>query len=201
MVFGVGLTMRYAFLAFFAFSMTPSLAFAQSAADVVADFSECKLISKNKDRRKCFESTLQIYEKKFPSSSLADSGENAPNSLTAQTMIQSDAGATVPETFGFSAVEQERRALTGLDKGEQRQQKEARRKKEMLIATVAHIGQRADGRRLVVLENGQAWVGEKNGTLTDINEGDNIEIAKSRFGGFRLTSSKRSGFLRVRRLD
>lgn len=181
---------------------------AQDPAAIIADFAQCESVSKDKARLKCFEAALERQQTLLagvsaaPAAIASAAAEESPAQQPEETETPAGTAPAVPrEEFGFSEYERERRQLAEVS-GEERKSREAeQRKRSTITDRIAKLILRGDGKRLFVLESGQVWIDNADNALPELDEGHEIEIRKSGFGGYRLTRPGRVGRVNVRRLD
>jgi hypothetical protein len=100
----------------------------------------------------------------------------------------SSTARTVPADAEFGLSEQQRR------------KREPRPASQMLVAHVSSISMRADGQRLLRLDNGQSWLQLDRRGGADIRQGDRVSITQGMLGSYLLRSD--SGVsARVQRLN
>lgn len=180
---------------------------AQDPAAIIADFAQCKSVSKNKARLKCFEAALERQQALLagvsaaPAAIASADAEESPEQPERTETPAGTAPAVPREEFGFSEYERKRRELAEVSDEERKSREAEQRKRSTITDRIAKLILRGDGKRLFVLESGQVWIDNADNALPELDEGHEIEIRKSGFGGYRLTRPGRVGRVNVRRLD
>jgi hypothetical protein len=104
-----------------------------------------------------------------------------------------------PPTVDGAALAEQARAGFGLTRAEARERNPAPAEPEHIEATVARIDERANGQRVITLDNGQVWVQSEVKSLGSLSGGDRVTIRQGAFSAYRLLTP--GGVpLRVRRV-
>jgi hypothetical protein len=106
-----------------------------------------------------------------------------------------------PTVDGATLADQARKefGLTRADVRERNPALAAPPKPDQIEATVARIDERADGQRVITLDNGQVWLQVEAKSLGSLAAGDRVRIRQGTFSSYRLLTP--AGVpLRVRRI-
>jgi hypothetical protein len=171
---------------------------ADESAPVIMDAGPCLALTRPIERLTCFEDQAQAAQR--PGASLPQ--QNLPVvSIPRNTAIRQAEPVAEPEA---PAVAVRTGAMADSDFednfGIREEDNDGQDKGTELVARVADIKELNPNRKLITLENGQAW--EQMGTRRFIlAEGDEIRIYPSRWGSsYRLASQAHKGFIQVQRL-